>query len=95
VHGADGRLSRKLAEFQIVCSKSPTHSARPDRYRYVGKYLQMSFGSCFFGAFAWFLASNGQTAPYYQLLRPESPCRLGQRRQRQHNVATSTGLVTQ
>jgi hypothetical protein len=25
------------------------------------KYLQMSFGSCFFGAVAWFLVSHGQT----------------------------------
>ena len=41
------------------------------------------------------LPNDGQTAPYYLLLRPESPCRLGQRRQRQHNVATSTSLVIQ
>jgi hypothetical protein len=27
----------------------------------VGKYLQMSFGSCFFGAVAWFLVSHRQS----------------------------------
>jgi hypothetical protein len=39
------------------------------------------------------LLNHGQPAPYYQLLRPESPCRLGQRRQLQHNVATFTGIA--